>query len=406
MKFAHMADCHIGGWNDSKMRELSHKAFEKATKICLQEKVDFVLIAGDLFNTALPGIDTLKVAVENLKLLADNQIKVYVIPGSHDYSPSGKTILDVLEKADLLVNVFRFDDGQLSLTVDQKTKSKITGIIGRRGGLEMGYYEAMNKLAHQKEDGFKIFMFHSALKELVPDTNMDLMEHIELSNLPKGFDYYAGGHVHIIADKRFDGYGIVSYPGPLFPNNFSELEELKAGGFYIAETVDEGQKQSLVLRYMPISLSSVLSVELDCDDKTPEEINAMLMSQIDKKELKNTILTVRLSGELKSGKTTDIDFRSFLREAYDRGAYFVMKNSNKLTSKEFKEIKIKDASIDKIEEMIIDENQAEVGVDGWDTDTQKKVVKNLMHALDKEKEEGESTADFENRVREDGWKAL
>ena len=56
-----------------------------------------------------------------------------------------------------------------------------------------------------------------------------------LSLLPKGFDYYAGGHVHIVDDKQVEGYGRIVYPGPLFPNSFAELEKLERGGFYIVE---------------------------------------------------------------------------------------------------------------------------------------------------------------------------
>ncbi len=451
MRFAHMADCHIGGWNDPKLRELSHRAFETASKLCIAEQVDFVLIAGDLFNTSLPGIESLKVAVENLKLLVDSGIMVYVIPGSHDYSPSGKTILDVLEKAELITNIFRYEDGQLKLTQDPKTGAKLMGIIGRRGGLEIGYYEALDKLIHDKEPGFKIFMFHSALKELVPG-GMDMLEHIELAHLPKNFDYYAGGHVHIIASKRFPGYGTVSYPGPLFPNSFSELEELKNGGFYIVDTIADtdiistqldtkivytqlgtktgdtkpkskieeypadlkdseppiSQGGNLIpkIRYIPVVLANVLSLSLDCGAKTPEEINAELISLVEEKELINTIITLRLSGELKSGKTTEIDYRSFIRECYDRGAYFVMKNTNKLTTKEFREIKAADASIEKIEEMLIDENIGDIQVEGWSQEKQKSVIKALMAALDKEKEEGETSTDFEARVKEDAGKEL
>jgi DNA repair exonuclease SbcCD nuclease subunit len=44
----------------------------KAISICIDEKVDFALIAGDLFNTALPSIESLKIAVENLKRLKDS----------------------------------------------------------------------------------------------------------------------------------------------------------------------------------------------------------------------------------------------------------------------------------------------------------------------------------------------
>ncbi|MBA3064689.1 hypothetical protein FP803_04595, partial [Candidatus Woesearchaeota archaeon] len=90
-----------------------------------EKQVDFVLIAGDLFNTALPGIDALKIVVTKLKELKDNNIPSYVIPGSHDFSPSGKTMIDVLENAGLLVNVMKgkIIDEKLNLefTIDKKT---------------------------------------------------------------------------------------------------------------------------------------------------------------------------------------------------------------------------------------------------------------------------------------------
>lgn len=66
MKFAHLADCHIGNWRDPKMADLSTKAFTKAIDTCIHEKVDFVLISGDLFNTSLPSIDRLKEVTKNL----------------------------------------------------------------------------------------------------------------------------------------------------------------------------------------------------------------------------------------------------------------------------------------------------------------------------------------------------
>ena len=61
-----MADCHIGSWRDPKLRDANTKAFLKAINLCIEKQVDFVLIAGDLFNTALPGIDALRLLLQNL----------------------------------------------------------------------------------------------------------------------------------------------------------------------------------------------------------------------------------------------------------------------------------------------------------------------------------------------------
>ena len=71
MKFAHLADCHIGSWRDPKLNHISTEAFCKAIDCAVQHHVDFIIIAGDLFNTSVPGIDRLKKATKKLKELKD-----------------------------------------------------------------------------------------------------------------------------------------------------------------------------------------------------------------------------------------------------------------------------------------------------------------------------------------------
>src|SRR4051794_2925331 len=107
MRFTHTADCHIGGHRDPRLRNLTQQCFDVFVSETIAAKVDFTIIAGDLFNTAIPGIDTLKFTVTQLGRLREAKIPVYAVPGSHDFSPSGKTMLDVLEEAGLLINVCR-----------------------------------------------------------------------------------------------------------------------------------------------------------------------------------------------------------------------------------------------------------------------------------------------------------
>ena len=64
MKYAHLADLHLGSWRDQKMRDLSVNAFLSAIDQCIEKKVDFILFAGDLFNTSLPSLDTLKIVTK------------------------------------------------------------------------------------------------------------------------------------------------------------------------------------------------------------------------------------------------------------------------------------------------------------------------------------------------------
>ena len=285
------------------MGDLSSKAFIEAIDLCIKEKVDFILFAGDLFNTALPAIDKLKLVTKKLKELQDNQIPVYAIPGSHDFSPSGKTMIDVLENAGLLTNVCKGKviDGllQLKLTIDQKTGTGITGILGKKGMLDRTYYENLDYEYLQKEISsvqYKIFLFHTTLTELKPKSQ-EKSESQPVSFLPKGFDYYAGGHMHIVDDKQIEGYGRIAYPGPLFPNNFAELEKLERGGFFI---VEDGK-----LNWEPIQIYNVYKIGKNCDHKTPEQIKNEILDEIKTKEFNNTIVLIRLHGILESGRPAE-----------------------------------------------------------------------------------------------------
>jgi len=401
MKFAHLADCHIGSWRDPKLKDISTIAFQKAIDKCIEESVDFILISGDLFNTSLPRIDNLKTVVGIFKQLKDKNIQVYIIPGSHDYSPSGKTMLDVLENAGLFINVVKGEeiDGKLKLnfTIDKKTGAKITGMLGKRYSMEKEYYKNLILENLEQEQGYKIFMFHSGIDELKPEDQQNIITQ-PLSLLPKNFNYYAGGHVHIVKDTKIEGYGTIAYPGPLFPNSFSELEKLERGGFYIME--DDK------LRWEPIQVFNVHKIIIDCNQKTPEQIYDEIINEVKEKELINTIVLIRLHGSLASGKPYDIDFKDIFQQLYDKSAYFVMKNTNALTTKEFEEIKIDTKSTEDAEAAIIKEHLGQIKLKDLDTEKEEALIKELMQTLSTEKQEGETNPDFENRVKQEVSKVL
>ncbi len=399
MKFAHMADCHVGSWRDPKLKELSIDAFTKAVNSCIENDVDFILIAGDLFNNALPGIDNLKVVVKEFKRLKEKDIPVYVIPGSHDYSPSGKTMIDVLEEAGLLNNVFkgRVEDNKLFLdfTVDKKTGVKITGILGRRGTLEKNYYEALDIESLEHEPGKKIFLFHSAIAEMMPK-DFALIESTPVSMLPKGFEYYAGGHIHIIKHESFKEHKNIVYPGPLFPASFSELEKLSNGGFYI---YDEGK----IIRE-DLNLKNTFFMDIDVNHRSAEEAYMMIVEKVQKKEFINTIVLLRVHGTLSAGKVSDIKFNELFERIYSQGAFYVMKNTSKLLSEEFEEIKIDHENIDNVEDALIKEHLQQFNL--FDKEKEYSTIKDLMKSLSSEKHEGEKVHEYEDRIRKETDKVL
>ena len=397
MKFAHIADCHIGGWRDPKLRELSIEAFRTAVNTCIEKNIDFLLIAGDLFNNSLPALDMLKSTVTILQKLKQNNIPVYIIPGSHDFSPSGKTMLEVLEEAHLVKNVVRADKeltqkhGKLVLkfTEDEKTGAKIAGLLGRKGMLEKYHYEDLYHENLINEEGFKIFMFHTALTELKP-LELEKMESCPVSMLPKTFNYYAGGHVHIVDHASLEGYDNIVYPGPLFPNNFYELEKLGAGGFSIYENEN--------IHYMPIKLKETSGIILDCNHLDPEKVETKLNKDIEDKDFTDMIVMIKLFGKLETGKVSNIGFKDIFNKLYDKGAYFVMKNTSSLLTKEFEEVRISSGSIEELENNLIHEQAEQMQLKGMDLQKQIEFTKNLIHNLHTEKQEGERVSDFEDRL--------
>lgn len=390
MKFAHMSDCHIGGWREPKLRDLNSKAFQMAIDHCLSEKVDFVIIAGDLFNTAVPGIDSLSMATKQLKRLKDADIPMYFIAGSHDFSPSGKTMLDVIEHAGLGKNLARGEelaDNKLKLnfTVDAKTGVKLVGLIGKKGGLEKEYYYHLAREPLEKESGFKIFVFHSAVTEMKPK-GMEQMESLPVSLLPEGFEYYAAGHVHVVDNVSLSGRKNIVFPGPCFPNNFSEVEKLRHGSFML---FDNG-----VVTKVPLSVAPVVCLSVDADGKSVSEVEALVRKEIASQDVKGAVVTIRVAGCISKGKPADIQWNDLLHDAYARGAHFVMRNANALTSKELEVVMVKESQVEDVEDAVLRQHAGQFKLKDEDV----ALAKKLMSVLAADKADGEKLADFETRI--------
>lgn len=401
MRFAHLADLHLGSWRDQKIRDISTKAFLTAIDDCIEKKVDFILFAGDLFNTSIPSLDTLKVITKKLNELNQKNIPLYVIAGSHDFSPSGKTILDVLENAGLMINVCKGTVNpetkqlELRLTIDQKTGTKITGVLGRRGLLDKTYYENLNREVLENTEGYKIFMFHTTITELKPK-HLEIMESQPASFLPKGFNYYAGGHIHHPTKVNIETIGTLTYPGALFPNNFLELEKYSNGGYYLVNYNEETKQQTI--DWVPIKVIEHEKLTLDCKGKSAIQINQEIKDNLTNKEIKDKIITIRLFGELIEGKNSDINLQDISNWLYEQEAFFVMRNTSKLSSKEFEEIKLnsKEESLEKTEEKIIKEHLQQINL--FEANKELQLVKDLIQTLNSKKQEGEKNYDFDDRV--------
>lgn len=389
VKFAHFSDCHLGGWKIPEMAALNSLTFEKAIDSCIRQKVDFVLIAGDFFDTAMPSIDVLKMAAKKLKDLQDHEIPCYLIAGSHDFSASGKTFLDVLNNAGLCKNVGSSDE----LAIYEEEKAVIAGIAGLKTQRDQEVIRKIKTPSLEKYGNkLKVIMLHTTIHENKPN---EMIESISVDDLPKGFDYYALGHIHQPYHNKINEKFVV-YPGPLFPNNFSEVEQLGNGGFVIA-TFEDGK---ISIERQEVKLKETFLIEVDASNKSPEIVTSQILGIIKKENAEDKIILLRISGTLSRGKTSDIDFKQINIEVKKKGSYVLLKNTSGLESPEFKiRIKSRSENIEEIEKEIMKEQKVAESEFG-------KLFLDLMKSLDSEKYEGETVSTFESRLLDGANKVL
>lgn len=339
-KFAHITDCHLGSWRNPKLRDLNLQAFEKSISISIKEQVDFILITGDFFDVNIPQLAPVKRAVEILKQARDSGIAVYMIYGSHDFNTANISMIDILHSAELFIKPTEFQSNTnsviLKFFVDKKTGAKITGISGRKVGLDREMYEKLDKKNLEMEDGFKIFLLHKGIQEILP-LDMNFRDSLPISLVPKGFDYYGGGHIHKRVEKKIDG-SVIVYPGPLFGSSFQDLEETAKGekrGFYIISF----DKKILDCRFIEINLVDILYNEIVSSKWNSEKLEGEITKNISGLEVKNKIVLIKVKGKL-LGKRSNIDFGKFSLDISNRGALMSFINTNNLSTDETKVIAV------------------------------------------------------------------
>ncbi|HKW05630.1 MAG TPA: exonuclease SbcCD subunit D, partial [Nitrososphaerales archaeon] len=270
VRFAHISDCHIGAWREPHLRALNDLAFSNAIDLCIKLKVDFVLISGDIFDTGIPEMSSIRSSVKKLRELSDNGIQTYVVYGSHDYSPTTVSMVEILTSAGLFVNAGEFEEINdpvskkktiaLREAIDDKTGVRIAGLPARRAGLEKTLYEILDKKRVSKKEGHSVFVFHASISEL-QSLNIPPDQTISMQELPSGFDYYAGGHLHKRILGKHENAPVV-YPGPLFGTSITDLDLVARGekrGFALVEFEEGRAKVEFVDLPLPKIFSKVFS---------------------------------------------------------------------------------------------------------------------------------------------------
>jgi DNA repair exonuclease SbcCD nuclease subunit len=409
-KFAHMADIHLGAHREHVLQEIEMKVFNAAMDKCVELGVDFILVSGDFFHLGVPDLGVVNEALKKIREVQEAGIPIYVIYGSHDYTPTGTSVIDLLHTAGMVTKVvnWRMEDGKLKLDFfeDPKTGAKLVGISARKIGLESRYYEILDKESLEKEDGFKIFAFHSGLTEFKPTILSD-MQTVPISNFPKGFDYYAGGHIHERGEFKLPGYQRVVFPGPLFTGHGRDIEATAKGeerGFYLVTFDEEVTK----VDFVPIHGFDGVWFEYDADGKNSVMAGRELQEELDEVQVREKIVVLKVKGELSGGKPSDIDFAGIRAKLLERGAISVFLNRHGITSREYAAIKIAGDDPPAIESKLFGENIGTVRVaqETLKGDKGVSVAIELLKTLRQEPKGNESKAEYLERMVDGGIETL
>jgi len=409
-KFAHLADCHIGANRDPVLENLELTAFRNAFDLCIKEKVDFILITGDLFHANIPDMHAANEAVKKMKEAKDANIPIYVIYGSHDYSPNETSIIDILDSTGLIKKIVKGeileDKLKLKVFTDPKTKAKLVGISARKTGLEKNYFEILDRESLEKEQGFKIFAFHSAISELKPDF-LTQMESIPISLFPRGFNYYASGHIHQRVETTLPEYGRIVYPGTLFAGYSRDLEDSAKGtkrGIYI---VSFGEKIEEI-KFQEVLVCDFIYFEYDVSNKNSLQARKELFERLRKLEAKDKIAVVKIKGELSGGKISDISSSEMRELLMEMGAIDVSINRYGLTSKEYSPFKVMGEDIPTIEYRLLRENigTVKVSIEELKADKGTKLAIDLLKILKQEQKLNETKKDYIERIQKNALDTL
>ncbi|MFP4402293.1 MAG: exonuclease SbcCD subunit D [Candidatus Nanoarchaeia archaeon] len=428
IRYAHLADIHLGSFREKKLKTLHINQFIKAIDTILESNIDFVLIAGDIFNVALPPLEYIEIIIEQIQRMQQKGIQTYVIGGSHDYSLTHKSFIDILDKTNIWTNVSQYeltDTQSIQLTPTtitiKNTPIQLCGITGKKNALDNTIYSNLqNKQTNPSATNnnnnnnlpYSIFLFHTTITQLLtPNMQQLLTKQFSTTQLPQGFNYYAGGHIHIPNSITTQQEQIIAYCGPLFPNSFAEFK-LKHSGFNIVEFDAQTHKQTL--EYVPLELPSIHHISIDCSNQSLQECYDTITQTIhsytqnDSTHFENAIVLFELSGELNE-ISSSIDTSQFVDMFYDLNAYIVLKNTTKLTTKkhnatsrhtnEFSTTQELEENIVKqiIENSTKQDNEQDTTNPLYSSDFKIELAKQLLK-INPNKEEDETNYHFEERV--------
>jgi DNA repair exonuclease SbcCD nuclease subunit len=212
-RFVHTADVHL----DSPLRSLAlrspevaeiignatRQAFENVIELCLHEQVDALLLAGDLYDGDQTSMKTARFLGEQMRLLHEAGIAVFVIRGNHD------ALSRITKEVTYPPNVHLFSGRATPVAVQRPAAEVPVTVHGLSFTLPHAPDSLLDKYRPPVGGAINIGLMHTSLDGA---PGHDIYAPCSLSKLDAhGFDYWALGHIHKRSVAR--GKATVVMPG-------------------------------------------------------------------------------------------------------------------------------------------------------------------------------------------------
>ncbi|EAC3109678.1 exonuclease SbcCD subunit D [Listeria monocytogenes] len=235
IQFLHMADLHLDspfiGLSTlpqplfSAIQESTFQSLERITTVAIKEAVDFVLIAGDIYDSEDQSVRAQARFAKEMKRLEAANIPVFMIHGNHDFIEKHK------EKLALPSNVHFFSE-QVEVMSHKTTTGVSVNIYGFSYNERHIRSSRVGEYKIQGDADFHIALLHGS--EVSSSEEHDVYAPFRVQEISrKGFDYWALGHIHkrqLLAESPS-----IYYPGNIQGRNRKESGEKGASIITLSE---------------------------------------------------------------------------------------------------------------------------------------------------------------------------
>ncbi|EAC6222437.1 metallophosphoesterase family protein [Listeria monocytogenes] len=235
IQFLHMADLHLDspfiGLSTlpqplfSAIQESTFQSLERITTVAIKEAVDFVLIAGDIYDSEDQSVRAQARFAKEMKRLEAANIPVFMIHGNHDFIEKHK------EKLTLPSNVHIFSE-QVEVMSHKTATGVSVNIYGFSYNERHIRSSRVGEYKIQGDADFHIALLHGS--EVSSSEEHDVYAPFRVQEISKkGFDYWALGHIHkrqLLAESPS-----IYYPGNIQGRNRKESGEKGASIITLSE---------------------------------------------------------------------------------------------------------------------------------------------------------------------------